>query len=118
MRRKRSEKEWLTLAAAAGYDLKELGKLARLSVRQLQREFRRDVKMSPKDWLTKQRLLVAAQRIERGDDLKAIAADLKFKQLSHFCRVFKRSYQMTASQYFHSRLADASDHEPRADVDV
>src|SRR5437764_14398941 len=108
MRRIRSEKEWITLAVKADYDVNRLGKLANLSVRQMQREFRRDFQMSPKTWVTKQRLSLAVERIEKGDDLKAIAADLKFKQLSHFCRVFKRSYQMTASQYLRSRMADTS----------
>jgi AraC-like DNA-binding protein len=114
MRRIRSEKEWITLAAAAGYDVNKFAKLANMSVRQLQREFRRDRRMTPKDWLTQQRLLVGAERMERGDDLKVIAADLKFKQLSHFCRVFKRFFKMTASQYLNSKLTNTSDQLPQS----
>jgi len=103
MRRIRCEKEYFALATEADYDLYKFARLAKLSLRQLERDFNRDLRMSPSVWLNKQRILVAALRIEKGDDLKAIAIDLKFKQLSHFCRLFKRFFQMTASEYLHSR---------------
>ena len=90
---------WEKLAAAARYDARELAKLHHVSVRQLQREFKRILGRAPQDWLNEQRVVAAQELLASGASVKRVAIDLGFKQSSHFCRQFKAFSLMTPSQY-------------------
>jgi transcriptional regulator GlxA family with amidase domain len=90
---------WERLAEAARYDAKELAKLCHLSVRQLERDFRRNLGRTPQDWLNEQRLIVAQQMLQAGAMVKVVALELGFKQVSHFCRQFKTQHHLTPSQF-------------------
>ena len=93
------------LATRAHFDAKELAKLCKLSVRQLQRDFRRQKGCTPQNWLNGQRLMVAQRLLQSGEPVKKVALDLGFKQSSHFCRQFKMRHNLTPAQFVESRLA-------------
>ena len=90
---------WEQLAGTARYDAKDLAKLCNLSVRQLERDFRRGLERSPQDWLNEQRIKASQQLLLSGQPVKVVALELGFKQLSHFCRQFKTQQNLTPSQF-------------------
>src|SRR5215472_2270420 len=77
--------DWKQMAASAHFDCKELAKLNKVSVRQLQRIFRSKLNRTPQDWLNEQRILAAREMLRVGEPIKKVALDLGFKQSSHFC---------------------------------
>src|SRR5256885_12321421 len=93
------ERTWNVLAEAAHYDARQLAILCHLSIRHLQREFRRAILRSPQEWLNERRLLAARELLLSGESVKKVALDLGFKQPSHFCRQFKALYHMTPSEF-------------------
>ena len=92
-------KEWENLAGEAHYRAETLAKLCQLSTRQLQRRFRIRVGKSPQAWLDDRRIAAAGQMLLSGKPVKAVAYDLGFKQVSHFCRMFKLRNKMTPLQF-------------------
>jgi len=91
--------DWEKLAVVACYDARELARLSRVSVRQLQRDFKRTLDRTPQDWLNEQRVIAARAMLAAGVPVKRVAIELGFKQSSHFCRQFKAFSLMTPSQY-------------------
>jgi transcriptional regulator GlxA family with amidase domain len=87
------------LAAQAHFNAKELAKLCKLSVRQLQRDFRRQKDCTPQSWLNGQRLMVAQKMLQSGEPVKNVALNLGFKQSSHFCRQFKMHHNVTPAKF-------------------
>ena len=56
--------------------------------------------MSPTDYVTKLRVLLARRALERSDQaVGAIALDLGFYDQSHFTRVFRRATGLTPLAY-------------------
>jgi AraC family transcriptional regulator len=100
--------DWERLASVAHYDAKELAALCKLSVRQLQRDFRRQFARSPQDWLNEQRITAARQPLLSGLPVKVVAFDLGFKQPSHFCRQFKFYLKLTPSQFVNGSLSPSN----------
>jgi len=96
-----TKREWEQLAAAARYNARELAKLRRLSVRQLERDFRREFNRTPQHWLNEQRLKAAQQLLLAGEPVKKVAYELGFKQVSHFCRQFKSQNHQTPTGFAH-----------------
>ena len=90
---------WKNLAGAARYDARELAKLCALSTRQLQRRFKQQLQRSPQDWLNEQRIEAARRLLLSGGQVKRVAFELGFKQVSHFCRQFKVYNNVTPSQF-------------------
>jgi AraC family transcriptional regulator len=90
---------WEQLAGTASYDAKELAKLCDLSVRQLERDFRRALGRSPQNWLNEERIKAAQELLLSGQPVKVVAFELGFKQVSHFCRQFKFLNNTTASKF-------------------
>lgn len=91
--------QWEELAEKANYDANELAKLCGVSIRQLQRHFRKTFRRSPRAWLNETRLLAARKLLLSGEPVKKIALDLGFKHSSHFCRQFKSQNKMTSSEF-------------------
>jgi len=92
-------KDWAPWVAAARYDARKLAQLRCVSLRQLQRDFKRTLGRSPQDWLNEQRIVTARQLLQAGFTIKQVSIDLGYKQSSHFCRQFKTFSRMTPSQY-------------------
>ena|SRR5437868_11928471 len=81
---------WEALAAQASYRPGQLAKLCKVSLRTLQRHFAKNYGLTLGAWMRDIRVNQAYQRITSGEQIKAVAFDLGFKQLSHFSRVFKQ----------------------------
>lgn len=78
----------------------DLARAAGLSVSQLQREFLRLLALTPSEYITKVRVLMARRALERGDSaVGSIALDLGFYDQSHFTRVFRRATGLTPLAY-------------------
>ena len=90
---------WARLARECLYDERMVAKRCTVSVRQLQRYFLDDLGRSPKAWLNEQRMIAARNLLFEGHSVKMVGCQLGFKQTSHFCREFKRNYDMTPSQF-------------------
>ena len=87
------------LAVMSRYDAKILAGICDLSVRQLQREFKRRFQRSPQQWLDEQRIKASQQLLLLGQPVKAVAFELGFKSSSHFSRRFKSQFRMTPSEF-------------------
>jgi transcriptional regulator GlxA family with amidase domain len=105
---------WEQLAGTARYDAKEFAKLCGLSVRQLERDFRRYLDRSPQDWLNEQRIKAAQQMLLSGRRVKNVASELGFKQVSHFCRQFKFLNKLTPSEFV--MIHTQTGHECRSEI--
>jgi AraC-like DNA-binding protein len=92
-------RHWEELAEAAHYNARKLAELCGVSVRHLQRHFRRTYQRSPQSWLNERRLVAAEKLLLKGEQVKKVALDLGFKQTSHFCRQFKSHNKMTPSEF-------------------
>ena len=91
--------DWERLASVARYDATELAALCQWTLRQLQRQFQRQFARTPQEWLNEQRLKAASARLLAGQPVKVVAAELGYKQASHFCRQFKAQHQLTPSEF-------------------
>ena len=101
------------LARTAQYDCQTMARLCNLSLRQLEREFRRRFDCSPHEWLNVLRIRIACERLLAGEPVKKIALDLGYKQSSHFCRQFKERTKFTPSEFI---TAGVSNPECRSQI--
>jgi transcriptional regulator GlxA family with amidase domain len=91
---------WWEQAEAAQFKATRLAQIRGVSLRQLQRQFKRALGYSPQKWLDQLRITIAKQRLEAGGaSIKGISSDLGFRHPSHFCRCFKAFNNLTPSQY-------------------
>ena len=101
---KRSEeKRWnepggAELAHLAHFNARRLARQWGLSLRQLERRFKKEFGISPKRWLHAQRMESARLLLLDGLRAQEVAATLHFKQLSHFCRVLKKTFGVASSR--------------------
>ncbi|WP_236974094.1 helix-turn-helix domain-containing protein [Membranihabitans maritimus] len=78
----------------------EFAKIAQRSPATFKREFREYYHTTPGKWLTKRKLEHAKLVLETSDRLvKEVAIESGFENLSHFSRVFKKTYGVTPSAY-------------------
>ena len=80
------------LAAEAGFRVKRLTVLCRISERQMERYFARHFQTTPKRWLRGLQCRLAERLIGRGERTKAVASQVGFESAAHFCREFKKVY--------------------------
>jgi AraC-like DNA-binding protein len=92
-----SDVKWEDLARRAGFRASELAHLCGISLRTLQRHFRREYQTTVSDWLCAFRLEQAREELLHGEGVKQVAYGLGYKQLSHFSRVFKERYGVPPS---------------------
>jgi len=91
--------DWPKRARAAKWCAVMLAENCGVSLRQLQRHFRRQFGRTPQDWLNEQRLKAAPPKLLSGSPVKVVASKLGFKQSSHFCREFKAYHKLTPSEF-------------------
>jgi len=77
----------------------ELEAITGLTRYDLARQFRIRFGTSPHRYLVMRRLDLARTRIQRGDGLAAIAADVGFADQAHLTRVFRGAFGITPSRY-------------------
>lgn len=73
--------------------------LARLSVAQLERHFRRVFQLTPQQWLTKLRIEEAMRRLHGDEPIAGIGLACGFADQSAFARQFKATVGMTPRDY-------------------
>ena len=83
---------WSDLARRAHYKPQAIAQLCCVSLRTVQRHFRKHYQTAFTTWLTHHRMEEARRRILSGSSLKEVCFDLGYKQASHFTRVFKAHY--------------------------
>jgi len=82
--------DWEKLAAQCDYRVEELARVCKVSRRQLYRFFLLRFGKNPKQWLSDVRAKAAAQDIARGELMKTVSSNLKFKDPANFTRFYKR----------------------------
>jgi len=95
---------WPEIAAEVHYQAAQLAELWNVTPRTLQRQFRKELGTTPQKHLDAVRQTEAEKLIREGARTKEIAAELDYKQTSHFCRQFNnfhgmgaRAWRMTAA---------------------
>jgi AraC-like DNA-binding protein len=81
--------DWPNLAREAGYSAATLARLRCVSVRHLERDFRRTMGQTPKKWLNALRIYDGREMLEGGKSVKEVASYLKYKHSQSFSRAFK-----------------------------
>jgi AraC-like DNA-binding protein len=97
--------EWEALAKEVNFKPSELADACGVSLRTLQRHFRKQYKVTVSGWLRMFRLRQAYSRLKTGESVKGVAYDLGYKQLSHFSRDFKNCYGVAPRFLQHSSVA-------------
>ena len=88
-----TEEAWQQLAIQCGFEVKAMASALRISLRQLEREFRNRFSRTPTDWLRQVRCRLVLWLVLEGLSNKEIAAELKFSDASHLCHEFKKVYK-------------------------
>src|SRR5580692_1523115 len=84
--------EWEELATQADFQSAKMAALCCISRRQLERFFELQFQKTPGRWLRTLQCQLAKKLISKGYSNKAVAAELKFANDSHFCREFKKIF--------------------------
>jgi AraC-like DNA-binding protein len=88
---------WPTLARRANYSTTALAGLCGISLRQLERNFRRAFCQSPKKWLKALRLRSAREMLQSGGSVKEVAFSLGYRHPQHFSRDFRKFFGVSPS---------------------
>jgi len=94
----KSKEGWGELAEAARYRARELAERCGLSLRQLQRRFKSEKGLTPKQWLQEQRVAAARRMISEGLRPKEIATALKFSDQSHYSKMVRAELPSAAKK--------------------
>lgn len=82
-------------------EVEQLARMTGWSHEHFTRTFQRHVGHSPKEWITKRRIGLAAQLLlQRSDSVKQIARAAGFADEYYFHRLFRRMTGMTATEYW------------------
>lgn len=86
-------------------DMKRISTRAGVSVRQIERAFREQLRASPKDFYLKLRLGRARTLLRQTiRPLSAVALECGFRSTSHFCHAYKRVYGIAPSDERHTMV--------------
>ena len=77
----------------------EAAALARVSPRTLSRSFVSETGMTYPDWCTKLKLLEAIGRLQTGENISQVAADLGYESTSAFTFMFRKSLGLPPCMY-------------------
>jgi AraC-like DNA-binding protein len=102
---KTTDQTWEGLAGKVQYKPALLARECGVSLRTLQRHFRKTYQTTASDWLRKMRMREAYARLQEGFRVKEVAIDLGYKQMSHFSRDFKAAFGITPSELSNRRPA-------------
>ena len=91
------------LAFQKGYRVAEVCRAIGCSSRYLHAVFVRDIGLSPKHWMSQERMVVARRKLEGGKDPEEVSRELGFTSMNPFYRQFMKFYQMSPGQ-FQSKL--------------
>lgn len=87
------------MAAEAGFKVGPLGLRLGVSGRQLQRLFLDSLGISPKDWMRRERMVLARQLLREGRLVREVGADLGFASARDFSREFQAVCGVSPSEF-------------------
>ena len=90
---------WLEVARKTGHHPGRLAKEPGIPVRTLRRYIRMTCKTTLGEWLRRDRMKGAKEALLEKHEVKWAAAELKFKTVAHFSRVFKRVYKLSPTAF-------------------
>jgi len=99
-------------SAECGYNATALAKRLNMSLRQLQRLFRRQIGCPPRTWLREERLQIAHRLLLGSASIKEVSLTLSFRQPSQFCRDFRKRFGYTPSTLKKSKRVASPAAEP------
>jgi len=91
--------DWERLAKRANFQPQVMAAMCPISLRQLERFFKKDLQKTPSQWVRDLRCRLALKLISTGWSSKAVAAELHYWDESHFCREFKRVYRASPQTF-------------------
>jgi transcriptional regulator GlxA family with amidase domain len=91
------------MSSACKYSPTALARSMGISVRQLQRLFKRYLCCSPCTWLREERLQLAREMLFELASVKEVALTLSYRQTSQFCRDFRSRFGYTPTELKKSR---------------
>jgi AraC family transcriptional regulator, exoenzyme S synthesis regulatory protein ExsA len=80
-----------------GYRLQDLARVCHVSMRTLQRHFRKHYNTTLSEWMRELRLERARILLTQAESVKYVAFELGYKQPSHFTRDFKGRFGVPPS---------------------
>jgi AraC-like DNA-binding protein len=92
-----------TLAEKCGYRAANFAQALGVSLRQLERIWKREFATSPQAWLDDVRMNQAEILLANGVSIKETLFRLGYKQVSHFSRQFKKRNGMTPGNFARAR---------------
>jgi|SRR5437667_12850363 len=92
-------RDWEQLAKDADFQPAKMAALCPISLRQLERFFARHFGKTPSEWTRELRCRFALQLIAKGYSNKAVVAEMKFADESHFCHAFKKVYRVSPQSF-------------------
>jgi AraC-like DNA-binding protein len=95
---------WEALAFNCNFRIGKLAQVCQVSVRTLQRHFRKHYDLTMREWLREVRLEKSRSMLPEAGCVKTVAYELGYKQPSHFTRDFKQRYGVPPKMWL---LADA-----------
>lgn len=87
-----SELSWESLAFSCNFRISKLAQVCQVSVRTLQRHFRKHYDLTLREWLRAVRLEKSRVMLPEAGCVKTVAYELGYKQPSHFTRDFKQRF--------------------------
>ena len=94
------------LALGCGYRIGELCAELECSERYLHSVFRRDIGLPPKEWMRRERMVVARRKLTGGKSPEEVAADLGFSSQNNFRREFLGFYRVPPGQFQQERRGE------------
>lgn len=85
--------------------MKSLAAQLGLDVRTLERRFRQQFNITPKAWITHERMRVAPSLLAEGNSNKQVAACLGYTRASNFCRDFKRCFGCGPQEFARNQIS-------------
>jgi AraC-like DNA-binding protein len=79
-------------ARECGFQVNALARFFGMSRRQLGRHFKAKLCVSPQQWLKEERLQAAQRRLASASSVKEVAYELGFRQVSQFCRDYRKRF--------------------------
>ena len=98
---------WETLARQARHQAAALARLARVSVRQLERHFQQKHHSTPRAWLIQSRLRHAIEAVRAGQTNKEVAHAVGLQTASSLCRFFRQAADCSPQQCLATLPAEA-----------
>src|SRR5260370_42260441 len=100
--------DWEQVAREAGFQPARMAALCRISLRQLERDFEKQFRKTPTEWVRELRCRLALRLAHQNFLNKAIVVELKFSDASHLCHEFKRVYKESPRKFIRRMVMETN----------